>query len=85
LAPVEQPDSRSLRRRSGRGRREYGKPEIMNTDQGNQFTSSAFIGLLQEHSIQVSMDGKGCWREEVAPRSGHFLKAGGCPKRSLTK
>ncbi|MBK6355710.1 MAG: IS3 family transposase [Betaproteobacteria bacterium] len=43
----------------------YGKPEIMNTDQGSQFTSSAFIGLLQEHTIQVSMDGKGCWRDNV--------------------
>ena len=43
----------------------YGKPEIMNTDQGSQFTSLAFIGLLQEHSIQVSMDGKGCWHDNV--------------------
>ena len=43
----------------------YGKPEIMNTDQGSQFTSSAFIGLLQELRIQVSMDGKGCWRDNV--------------------
>lgn len=43
----------------------YGPPEIMNTDQGSQFTSSAFIGLLQQHSIQVSMDGKGCWRDNV--------------------
>jgi putative transposase len=43
----------------------YGSPEIMNTDQGSQFTSAAFIGLLQERSIQVSMDGKGCWRDNV--------------------
>lgn len=43
----------------------YGKPEIMNTDQGSQFTSTAFIGILQEQSIQVSMDGKGCWRDNV--------------------
>jgi transposase InsO family protein len=43
----------------------YGRPEIMNTDQGSQFTSAAFIGLLQEQSIQVSMDGKGCWRDNV--------------------
>jgi putative transposase len=43
----------------------YGRPEIMNTDQGSQFTSSAFISLLQEGSIQVSMDGKGCWRDNV--------------------
>ena len=43
----------------------FGPPEIMNTDQGSQFTSSTFIGLLQEHGIQVSMDGKGCWRDNV--------------------
>ena len=43
----------------------YGRPVIMNIDQGRQFTSSAFIGLLQERSIQVSMDGKGCWRDNV--------------------
>ena len=43
----------------------YGRPDIMNTDQGSQFTSSAFISLLQEYSIQVSMDGKGCWRDNV--------------------
>jgi putative transposase len=43
----------------------YGVPEIMNTDQGSQFTSGAFIGLLQEHDIRISMDGKGCWRDNV--------------------
>ena len=43
----------------------YGAPEIMNTDQGSQFTSAAFIGLLQQHGIRVSMDGKGCWRDNV--------------------
>ena len=43
----------------------YGKPEIFNTDQGSQFTSSAFTGLLHEHGIRVSMDGKGCWRDNV--------------------
>lgn len=43
----------------------YGPPEIMNTDQGSQFTSSAFIGVLEQHAIQVSMDGKGCWRDNV--------------------
>jgi putative transposase len=43
----------------------YGAPEIMNTDQGSQFTSAAFIGLLQQHGIQVSMDGTGCWRDNV--------------------
>jgi putative transposase len=43
----------------------YGKPEIFNTDQGSQFTSSGFTGLLLEHGIRISMDGKGCWRDNV--------------------
>jgi len=37
----------------------YGTPEIFNTDQGSQFTSDDFISKLNEHSIQISMDGKG--------------------------
>ena len=43
----------------------YGVPEIMNTDQGSQFTSGEFIGVLQRHAIRISMDGKGCWRDNV--------------------
>ena len=43
----------------------YGKPEIFNTDQGSQFTSAAFTGLLLGHGIRISMDGKGCWRDNV--------------------
>ena len=43
----------------------FGKPEIFNTDQGSQFTSSAFTELLHEHGIRISMDGKGCWRDNV--------------------
>ena len=43
----------------------YGKPEIFNTDQGSQFTSSAFTGLLKNHGIRISMDGKGAWRDNV--------------------
>ena len=43
----------------------YGTPEIMNTDQGSQFTSSAFISVLEQNKIQISMDGKGCWRDNV--------------------
>jgi putative transposase len=43
----------------------YGAPEIMNTDQGSQFTASDFISVLQEHQIRISMDGKGCWRDNV--------------------
>ena len=42
-----------------------GAPEIMNTDQGSQFTSQAFTGLLKEHGIRISMDGKGSWRDNV--------------------
>lgn len=43
----------------------YGKPEIFNTDQGCQFTSLDFTGLLKDNGIQISMDGKGCWRDNV--------------------
>ena len=43
----------------------YGPPEIMNTDQGSQFTSSAFVNVLERNTIQISMDGKGCWRDNV--------------------
>lgn len=38
---------------------QHGKPEIMNTDQGSQFTSEVFTKLLKENDIQISMDGKG--------------------------
>ena len=44
---------------------QYGPPQIMNTDQGSQFTSGQFIDTLTEHGIQISMDGKGCWRDNV--------------------
>ncbi len=43
----------------------YGIPEIFNTDQGSQFTSLEFTQLLKEHDIAISMDGKGCWRDNV--------------------
>lgn len=43
----------------------YGVPEIVNTDQGCQFTSQAFTGLLKKHGIRISMDGKGAWRDNV--------------------
>ena len=41
------------------------KPEIFNTDQGSQFTSEAFTGRLKEEGIRISMDGRGCWRDNV--------------------
>jgi putative transposase len=43
----------------------YGKPETFNTDQGSQFTSTDFTGLLLEHKIAISMDGRGAWRDNV--------------------
>ena len=43
----------------------YGTPEIVNTDQGSQFTSIVFTGWLKDHGIRISMDGKGCWRDNV--------------------
>jgi len=43
----------------------HGCPEIFNTDQGAQFTSEAFTGRLKEAGIQISMDGKGRWADNV--------------------
>ncbi len=43
----------------------YGRPDVFNTDQGCQFTSQEFTGLLKDHGIQISMDGTGCWRDNV--------------------
>jgi len=43
----------------------YGRPEIFNTDQGSQFTSAAFTGLLLDNTIAISMDGRGSWRDNV--------------------
>lgn len=43
----------------------YGTPEIFNTDQGSQFTSDDFVGVLQDHGISISMDGKGRWMDNV--------------------
>jgi putative transposase len=43
----------------------HGKPEILNTDQGSQFTGQAFTGVLAGNGIAISMDGKGAWRDNV--------------------
>lgn len=43
----------------------YGAPEIFNTDQGSQFTSTDFTDVLKARDIAISMDGKGCWRDNV--------------------
>jgi putative transposase len=43
----------------------HGRPDIFNTDQGSQFTSAAFTGVLASNGIAISMDGKGAWRDNV--------------------
>ncbi len=43
----------------------HGRPVIFNTDQGSQFTSTAFTDVLYKHEIAISMDGKGAWRDNV--------------------
>lgn len=42
-----------------------GRPEIFNTDQGAQFTGEAFTGILKEHGIKISMDGKGSYNDNL--------------------
>jgi putative transposase len=43
----------------------FGVPEIFNTDQGSQFTSTAFTGVLAEAGVRISMDGRGRWMDNV--------------------
>ncbi len=43
----------------------HGTPDIFNTDQGSQFTSATFTGVLIKNAIAISMDGKGSWRDNV--------------------
>src|SRR5436309_4921224 len=43
----------------------FGRPEIFNTDQGSQFTSAAFTGVLASAGIRISMDGRGRWMDNV--------------------
>jgi putative transposase len=43
----------------------HGRPEIFNTDQGSQFTSTAFTDILLKAGVKISMDGKGSWRDNV--------------------
>ncbi|UXH62498.1 IS3-like element ISPpu29 family transposase [Pseudomonas aeruginosa] len=39
--------------------REHGRPEVFNSDQGSQFTSAAFTGVLKREGVAISMDGRG--------------------------
>ena len=43
----------------------FGRPEIVNTDQGSQFTSTAFTSVLQRAEVRISMDGRGRWLDNV--------------------
>ena len=43
----------------------HGTPAIFNTDQGCQFTSEGFTDVINAHEIQISMDGKGRWMDNV--------------------
>jgi putative transposase len=45
--------------------RRFGTPEIFNTDQGSQFTSEAFTGLLKDNDINISMDGRGRCQDNI--------------------
>jgi putative transposase len=44
---------------------QFGRPEIFNTDQGSQFTSPRFTGILQRAGVRISMDGRGRWMDNV--------------------
>jgi putative transposase len=43
----------------------YGAPEIINTDQGSQFTSDAFVAAVAASGARLSMDGKGAWTDNI--------------------
>ena len=43
----------------------YDPPEIFNTDQGSQFISTEFTGLLKEAGVRISMDGRGRWMDNI--------------------
>jgi putative transposase len=51
----------ALREAAGR----YGSPEIVNTDQGSQFSSAEFVAEVKRIGARQSMDGRGCWRDNV--------------------
>ena len=70
----------------------YGLSEIMNADQGGQFTSLEFPSVLKGHGIAVSMDGKVCWRDHlfverfwlIVKYEEVYLKAYECASESTT-
>src|SRR5450759_4009652 len=52
----------------------HGKPWIFNTDQGSQFTSEAFTGVLIANKIAISMDGKGAWPDNVFVAGSAYIE-----------
>ncbi len=55
--------------------RRFGRPDIFNTDQGSQFTSTDFTDVLKAHGITISMDGKGrCMDNILVERLWRSLK-----------
>jgi len=48
-----------------KGIKSFNNPEVINTDQGSQFTSKEWINALEKNNIQISMDGKGRWVDNV--------------------
>ena len=44
---------------------QYGKPEIMNTDQGSQYTSAGWVTTLTKANIKISIDGKGGYLDNI--------------------
>ena len=45
--------------------RRYDAPEVLNTDQGSQFTSSCFTQTLKDHGVKISMDGRGRCQDNI--------------------
>ena len=65
MARIDHDGGGILRRGAGGRSRPPWQAEILNTDQGSQFTGAAFTGVLIKNEIAVSMDGRGAWRDNV--------------------
>jgi len=65
LAPVEHDDVSLCVSALEEALARFGRPEIFNTDQGSQFTSAVFTGVLAAAGIRISMDGRGRWMDNV--------------------
>src|SRR5262245_38749172 len=65
MAPVEYHGRVALRLSLEEALARFGRPEIFNTDQGSQFTSAVFTGVLAAAGVRISMDGRGRWMDNV--------------------